>query len=76
MWFSWLKAQAKQDGKHLKISTNGLDVIKWNSPYDVTAFEDAELFDTPITAFGTVSMGGFKEVKLQLIADDIEIEEN
>ena len=39
-------------------------------------FEDAELFDTPITAFGTVSMGGFKEVKLQLIADDIEIEEN
>lgn len=65
-----------KDGKHLKISTNGLDVIKWNSPYDVTAFEDAELFDTPITAFGTVSMGGFKEVKLQLIADDIEIEEN
>ena len=65
-----------KDGKHLKISTNGLDVIKWNSPYDVTEFEDAELFDTPIAAFGTVSMGGFKEMKLQLIADDIEIEED
>ena len=65
-----------KDGKHLKISTNGLDVIKWNSTYDIAKFEDAELFDTPITAFGTVSMGGFKEVKLQLIADDIEIEEN
>lgn len=64
-----------KDGKHLKISTNGLDVIKWNSPYDVTEFEDAELFDTPITAFGTVSMGGFKEVKLQLIADDIMIDD-
>lgn len=65
-----------KDGKHLKISTNGLDVIKWNSTYDVAEFEDAELFDTPITAFGTVSMGGFKDVKLQLIADDIEIEED
>ena len=65
-----------KDGKHLKISTNGLDVIKWNSTYDIAKFEDAELFDTPITAFGTVSMGGFKDVKLQLIADDIEIEEN
>lgn len=64
-----------KDGKHLKISTNGLDVIKWNSTYDIAKFEDAELFDTPITAFGTVSMGGFKDVKLQLIADDIEIGE-
>lgn len=63
-----------KDGKHLKLSTDSVDYIKWNSTYSVEEFEDASLMNIPITCIGTLSAGGWAYKKLQLICDHMIIQ--
>lgn len=62
-----------KDGKHLKLVTDNVDYIKWNSPYNQDDFEDASLLDEPITCVGELGISAFGGWKLQLICDEIEI---
>lgn len=65
-----------KEGRHLVLDCGaGLNVIKWNSPYSTSTFEDASLFEEPFEAYGTIQTGGFgRKKKVWLIAEEIELE--
>lgn len=62
------------DGKHLVIHVgDNVDIIKWNSPYNIEAFEDASVYGNKLCVVGTLDESSFGKKKIQVIADSIEI---
>ena len=66
------EVSSMKDGQHLKIISNGIEFIKWNTPVSVMEYEIDWLMGKTFDCIGTLSLSSFGN-KVQVILDEIYI---
>ncbi len=64
-----------KDGLHLKLTSDNVDFIKWNTDMSVEECEQYWLEGKTFDAIGTLSLSSFGTTKVQVICDEIFINE-